>query len=59
MTSASLIRRADMDFLLLDWLGADRLAEIPRFSDLSFPPPGPPLSSEGRTPAGYAAGLLQ
>lgn len=35
MTSASLIRRADMDFLLLDWLGADRLAEMPRFSDLN------------------------
>ncbi|MFS8037947.1 acyl-CoA dehydrogenase family protein [Xanthobacter sp. AM11] len=35
MTSASLIRRVDLDFLLLDWLGADRLAEIPRFCDLS------------------------
>lgn len=35
MTSAPLIRRADLDFLLLDWLGADRLAEVPRFSDLN------------------------
>lgn len=35
MTAASLIRRVDMDFLLLDWLGADRLAELPRFSDLN------------------------
>ncbi|MFG1351399.1 acyl-CoA dehydrogenase [Xanthobacter autotrophicus] len=35
MTATSLIRRADLDFLLLDWLGADRLAEVPRFSDLS------------------------
>ncbi len=35
MTATSLIRRADLDFLLIDWLGVDRLAEIPQFADLN------------------------
>ncbi len=32
---AGIIRRIDLDFLLLDWLETDRLADIERFADIS------------------------